>query len=45
METIKIDDKIMNVVESAIKVALEYEALRGRRKLGITGEIGEVLVC
>ena len=45
MEPIKIDDEIMNVVESVIKVALEYDALPGRRKLGITGEIGEVLVC
>ena len=45
-KTIKIDNKLINIIKSAISVALEYEAAtNGRRKLGITGEVGEVLVC
>jgi len=45
-KTIKIDNKLINKVKSAIDVALEYEAATsGKRKLGITGEVGEVLVC
>ena len=45
-ETITIDDKLINKLNLAIKVALAYEtATHGKRKLGITGEVGEVLVC
>ncbi len=45
-ETIKVDSKLINNVKSAINVALEYEAAtNGKRKLGITGEVGKVLVC
>ena len=45
-KTIKIDNRLINIIKSAIKVALEYEAAtNGKRKLGITGEVGEVLVC
>ena len=45
-KTIKIDNELINKVKSAIDVALEYEAAtNGKRKLGITGEVGEVLVC
>ena len=45
-KTIKIDSKLINIIKSAISVALEYEAAtNGKRKLGITGEVGEVLVC
>ena len=45
-KTIKIDNNLINKVKSAIDVALEYEAAtNGKRKLGITGEVGEVLVC
>ena len=45
-KTIKIDNKLINKVKSVIDVALEYEAATsGKRKLGITGEVGEVLVC
>ena len=45
-ETVKVDNKLINKVKSAIDVALEYEAAtNGKRKLGITGEVGEVLVC
>jgi len=45
-KTIKIDDKLINTIKSTINVALEYEAAtNGKRKLGITGEVGEVLVC
>ena len=45
-KTIKIDNKLIDKIHSAINVALEYEsATNGKRKLGITGEVGEVLVC
>ncbi len=45
-KTIKIDNKLINITKSAIDVALQYEAAtKGKRKLGITGEVGEVLVC
>jgi len=45
-KAIKIDNKLINIIKSAINVALEYEAAtNGKRKLGITGEVGEVLVC
>jgi len=41
-----IDENLINVVDRSILIALEYESLtQGLRKLGITGEIGEVLVC
>ncbi len=44
--TIEIDDKLISIIKSAINVALEYETATNRkRKLGITGEVGEVLVC
>ena len=46
MNAISIDDNIMSKVKEAIKAALEYEAAtNGKRKLGITEEIGEVLAC
>ncbi len=44
LTTIKINGKIIEKVAQATKVAVEYEKLTGR-KLGITGEVGEVLVC
>ena len=45
-ETIIIDKKILKKVHSAIDAALMYENVtRGKRKLGITGEVGEILVC
>jgi len=45
-KTIEIDNKIINKVKLAIDVALECEAVtNGKRKLGVTGEVGEVLVC
>ena len=45
-KTIKVDNRLVNIVKSAIDVALDYEAAtNGKRKLGITGEVGEVLVC
>lgn len=46
METIEINDSLIDVINKAIVVALEYGALtQNNRKLGITGEIGEVLIC
>jgi len=45
-ETITVDDKLTNKLKPIIHAALEYEtATRGKRKLGITGEVGELLVC
>ena len=45
-ETIKINRDILNKINIAIKVALDYEkTMNGKRYLGITGEVGEVLVC
>lgn len=46
VETIIIDDKIMRRINDAIRIALAYEKRTyGKRKLGITGEVGEILVC
>lgn len=45
-ETIVIDNKIVKKINSAIEAALIYENVtHGKRKLGITGEVGEILVC
>jgi hypothetical protein len=44
-ETINIDDTLVKLVRSAIRVALRYEMKTNGRKLGITGEVGEILVC
>lgn len=45
-DTITINDEILSTVKSAIKAALVYESLTGgKRKLGITGEVGEILTC
>jgi len=43
MKTIILNIKIKKLIMAIIKNAIQYEALTGR-KLGITGEIGEVLV-
>ena len=43
---IVIDDELVNKMRLAIEAALAYEAeTGGKRKLGITGEVGEILVC
>lgn len=45
-ETVEVDDELMSIVRSAIASAIAYEeAMPGRRQLGITGEIGKLLVC
>ena len=44
MKTLQISDKLLRAVKQSIKTALDYEKITGR-KLGITGEMGEVLVC
>jgi len=45
-KTITVDGKLINKLKSAINAALVYEtATHGKRKLGITGEVGELLVC
>ena len=46
IHTIKVDNKLLSKMRLAIDVALQYEAItNSKRKLGITGEVGEVLVC
>ncbi len=45
-ETIRIDEKLIDKLKLAIRAELSYEkATNGKRKLGITGEVGEVLAC
>lgn len=45
-KTISINKKIVDRIKSAIDAALLYENItNGKRKLGITGEVGEILVC
>ena len=44
MKTITINQTILKVVHKIILDALEYEKITGR-KLGITGEVGEILAC
>ena len=40
---ITVDSELLEKIEQAIQVALAYErATTGSRKLGITGEVGEV---
>jgi len=46
VKTLKIDRRLVKAVKGAIKAALIYESKTdGRRNLGITGEVGEILVC
>jgi hypothetical protein len=41
-----VDDVLVEKVKLAIEAAFAYEvATSGKRKLGITGEVGEILVC
>lgn len=42
--TVKMNSSIKRAVKDCIEAAIEYERLVGR-KLGITGEIGEMMVC
>ena len=45
-KTISVDDHLVKKLKQAIDSALVYEiATHGKRKLGITGEVGEVLTC
>lgn len=45
-KTILIGNNIIDKINSAIDAALMYEDVtNGKRKLGITGEVGEILVC
>jgi len=46
LETIKVDDDLVKKLTMAVDAALAYEkAIKGSRKLGITGEVGEILAC
>jgi Family of unknown function (DUF6998) len=45
-KTVKIGTEFVKKITLAIDAALAYEAAtRGKRKLGITGEVGEILAC
>jgi len=44
VETSVITKELLAVTNAAIRVALRYEKASGR-KLGITGEVAEILVC
>ena len=45
-EWILVDDNLIVKVKLAVEAELAYEAATdGKRKLGITGEVGEILVC
>src|SRR5271165_7203358 len=45
-KTLQVSDAIMDAAASAIKAELVYQAATNcGRKFGITGEIGEILVC
>ena len=45
-KTIEINNKLINKLKSVIDMALVYEtATHRKRKLGIIGEVGELLVC
>ena len=45
-QTVPVSRRMLSAVREAVSAALRYEETTGRkRKLGITGEVGEVLVC
>lgn len=45
-KTITVTEGLINKVKLAVKAGLSYEkATDGQRKLGITGEVGEILAC
>ena len=46
IKTIAVSDAVMDAVASVIKAELVYQrATNCGRKFGITGEVGEILVC
>ena len=46
IETIILSEKVLDTIQRTIAAALEYEQQTdGARKMGITAEVGEVLVC
>ena len=46
VDTISVDKVLIETLTLAIEAALGYEkATKGKRKLGITGEVGELLAC
>jgi len=45
-ETVAVDTRLLGKIKQAVDAALSYEEVTKRtRKLGITGEVGEVLAC
>ncbi len=45
-ETARVDNGLLGKIRQAVDAALSYEeATKGTRKLGITGEVGELLAC
>ena len=46
IKTVAVSDAVMDAVASVIKAELVYQrATNCGRKFGITGEVGEILVC
>lgn len=46
MNSVKIESRIVEKIQQIVKIALEYEEYFDyERKLGITGEVGEILAC
>jgi hypothetical protein len=46
IDVITVDNELINKLELAIQAELAYESVtKGKRKLGITGEVGELLAC
>jgi len=45
-DSIEITPDILDILNRAIECAINYETIfRNKRKLGITGEVGEILAC
>ena len=45
-QTIPITRKVLDSIKQAVQAAVDYEnATGGTRKIGITGEVGEILAC
>lgn len=46
MQTVIVDNTFIQKINSLIRIELAYERLtKGKRKFGITGEVGELLAC
>jgi hypothetical protein len=46
IKTLEINDELLGLIRGAARAAVTYQAATGgERRLGITGEVGEVLAC